>query len=312
MLKNKVLKLSLFGCYLAGSFMASAAVSRSFAQTMPAHITNSKVPETDSQTKNSAVTLRYAVFVHGLHVLDAEGAYVLKPWGYGGNAHLKTVGLASWFLQLNISAQVEGRFDGTMAVPLDYKAHGLSRKKERSVHIKFDDSGPHIVSLEPKDKERDPLPEAELKHSIDMLSGLATLFQSLAVTGKCDLSGTLYDGLRLTHIEAHGPFADKVPDSHGSYYSGKEAQRCDFEGHQIAGFVKTSHHKDLLRRPQPGKAWFLTLKDYGIVPVKIEFHHPKIGNVEMVMQSVPSSAKMDVPGKKGQMTSPSEKPQTKP
>lgn len=251
-----------------------------------------------TKTEDSAVTLRYAVYVHGIHILDAEGAYVLRPWGYGGKARLYTVGLASWFLTLDIHAETQGRFEDGKTEPLEYDSYGLSRKKQRHAHIKFDKNGPHLTLLTPKDRERDPLPDDKLKTSMDILSGLATLFQSLSVTGKCDVAGTIYDGLRLTHIEAHGPVDDKIPQTHDSSYSGEPAKRCDFIGYQIAGFPKNSHHKQLLSTPQPGKAWFLTLKDYGIVPVKIQFHHPKAGDIELVMQSVPSTAKMEVPARK--------------
>lgn len=236
----------------------------------------------DDDTKSS-VDLHYAVFVHDFHVLDADGAYGLRPWGYGGSARLYTIGLASWFLTVNIAAHVEGRFENGKVLPIFYDSTGLSRGKQRHVHLTFDQNGPHVESLTPHDDDRDPLPDAQLKNAVDILSGLGLLFHTLETTGKCRLSGNIFDGLRLTRIDSQGPFTDIIPDEHDNYYKGS-AQRCDFTGRQIAGFVVHSHHRDLLSAPQPGQAWFQHIGGIGIIPVRIDFHHPKLGKIVMILQ----------------------------
>lgn len=248
--------------------------------------------ENPSPYESSSVSLHYAVYVHGFHALNADGAYALRDWGYGGTTRLYTVGIASWFLTIDLTSTIEGHFkeDGS-AAPIFYDAHGFSRKKQRNLHISFGENGPHIDLLTPKDDERDPLPEDKLKHSIDLLSGLGVLFHTLETTGKCNLSGDIFDGLRLTHIDAYGPEIENIPQEHDIYFSGP-AKKCSFTGKQIAGFVKDSKHKALLSAPQPGAAWFVHLDHIGIVPVRIDFQHPKLGHIIMVMQKPPEIAQV--------------------
>lgn len=243
----------------------------------------------NKENGDSSVSLEYAVYVHGFHVLNADGAYGLRSWGYGGTTHLYTVGLASWFLTINLTSTVEGQFNNGKALPIFYDAHGFSRKAERSVHIDFHENGPQITLLKPQDDDREPLPNDKMKKSIDILSGLGILFHNLDTTGKCNLSGDIFDGLRLTHIEAHGPEIENIPQGYDIYYSGP-AQKCSFVGRQIAGFVKGSKHKEQLSTPHPGAAWFIHIKDIGIVPVRIDFQHPKLGHIIMVMQKPPTIA----------------------
>lgn len=130
------MKLALPGICLVGTAGICAAQTPAkvvvpSAKKAALPVATPSVPDAGfGKTKDSAVTLRYAVFVHGIHVMDAEGAYVLRPWGYGGKARLYTIGLASWFLNINIYAETQGHFDDKgWAEPLEYDSHGLSRKK---------------------------------------------------------------------------------------------------------------------------------------------------------------------------------------
>ncbi|MXV44453.1 DUF3108 domain-containing protein [Saccharibacter sp. 17.LH.SD] len=229
--------------------------------------------------------LRYAVMIHGYHVLDATASYAMRPWGYGGTTHLYTVGLASWFLTANLTSTVEGRFDGDKAIPLSFDNQGYSRGKERHAHLTFDQAGPHITALTPIDDDREPLPKEELSSSLDMLSALAALLHNLEHHASCTMAGNVFDGLRLFHIDAQGPHQESIPEGRNPYYTGT-AFRCDFSERQIGGFVKGSHHKAEQASPHPGTAWLKRLDNGQVVPVRIELQHPKLGKMVFVLQSL--------------------------
>lgn len=237
-----------------------------------------------AQTPQETVNLRYATIIRGYHAVDTTAAYAVRPWGYGATAHLTTVGMASWFLTIDLTSTVEGHFFNNEALPINYDSHGFSRGQNRHVHLTFDHNGPHITALMPVDNDREPLPPHQLSSSKDILSALITLFHRLETENSCDVSGTVFDGLRLMRIDAHGPRHDDVPEDHSSYYTG-DALRCDFTGRQIGGFSQGSSHKAEQASPHPGIAWFKTLEKGRIIPVRIEFQHPKLGRLLLVLQS---------------------------
>lgn len=239
-----------------------------------------------SAPASDTISLRYATIVHGYHVIDTTASYILQPWGYGATANLSTVGLASWFLTVNLTATVEGRFVGEKTSPVVYDSHGYSRGHNRHVHLVFEHDGPHITAQTPKDDDREPLPSEPLHASMDILSALGSLLHRLETRQSCDVSGSVFDGLRLMQIDAHGPRNDTVPEERDPYYTGS-LMRCDFTGRQIGGFVQGSSHKAIQASPHPGAAWFKKIDDGHIIPVRIEFSHPKLGQLILVLQSPP-------------------------
>lgn len=240
--------------------------------------------------EEETLNLRYATIVHGYHAVDTIASYAVRPWGYGATAHVVSVGLASWFLTINLTSTVEGHFVGDDTQPLSYDSQGYSRGSQRHVHLTFDKAGLHITEQTPFDDDREPISSDQLEHSKDILSSLLALLHQLDTKNSCTLSGTVFDGLRLMRIDAHGPIHDDVPTNHNAYYSG-DALRCDFTGRQIGGFVQGSAHKAEQASPHPGTAWFKRLDNGRVIPVRIEFQHPKLGKLILVLQSAPTLTK---------------------
>lgn len=230
------------------------------------------------------VNTTFAIYMRGLHVLDADASYQIEPWGYGGTTHIRPAGLISWFVTMDIHSRVEGDFvPGGNVKPIRYDSGGLSRGQHRRVLLTYNGNTPHVDILEPAETDRDPIPDSDLPHTIDTLSGMARLLETLTQTKSCEGSSVIFDGLRLTKMTVHGPVTSDIPQSHKQAYSGP-ALRCDFVGQQIAGFVKDSPNRSKMAAPQPGSAWFKEIDGVGLVPVRIEFNHPKLGHVTVVMQ----------------------------
>ncbi|KXV46544.1 hypothetical protein AD945_13100 [Gluconobacter albidus] len=230
------------------------------------------------------VNATYAVYIKGFHVLNAKTSYKLQSWGYGGSTQIKPAGLISWFVTMDVTSHVQGQFipDGNVQ-PVLFDSGGISRGKNRHVRLEFSNDTPKVVDLQPPETDREPIPADLLPHTVDTLSGMAHLLHSLATTGKCDGSQVIFDGLRLTQMVVHGPVMVDIPQGQDEAYSG-QAMRCDFVGRQVAGFIKDSPNREKLAAPQPGAVWFRKIDGLGIVPVRIEFNHPKLGHVMVVMQ----------------------------
>nr|WP_326831298.1 DUF3108 domain-containing protein [Bombella mellum] len=237
-----------------------------------------------SSTQN--VHLHFGVFIHGYHALSADADYVLQPWGYGVETHLYTVGLASWFLTLNLLSNAQGHFKGEEIAPVAFSNNGFSHGEEQKAHIDFDLSGPHVTTLVPPDKQREALPETELKQSIDMLSYIVFLTHRMSMKGDCTVRKPVFDGIHLSYLESHGPTQAIIPKDHGAYFKG-DSLRCDFTGRQIGGFSIGSRFKAAQSTPHPGSVWFVQDPKAGMLPARIEFEHYKMGEILIVLQTEP-------------------------
>ncbi|CAI9119653.1 DUF3108 domain-containing protein [Brytella acorum] len=232
------------------------------------------------------IETRYRIYTHGFHVADAEANYRLLPWGYGIQTHLTAGGLLGWLVRMDINTTASGKFEGQNIVPLQYDSRGYSRGTQRHIAMSYRDHTPVITALSPEESDREPVGD-DLRHgTIDTLSAAALLINSMQKDGKCNGSANVFDGLRLTAMEAHGPFSAALPDGMAEFMKGP-VLRCDFSGHQIAGFVKDSRHLDQWKAVHPGAAWFENFPGIGLVAVRVEFEHPKIGKLTAILESPP-------------------------
>lgn len=233
-------------------------------------------------------TAVYRVYNHGLHVVDATADYKLTDWGYGIRTTIHAGGLLSMFLRMDIQSTAQGRFDHDQVQPTGYESTGYSRGKHRNVVLNYANDMPQIVTLDPKESDREAVPQGDLSHAMDTLSAMAYLLENVRHTGKCDGSAQVFDGLRLSAMTSHGPFKGEVPSSFGQKFTGT-ALRCDFVGQQEAGFIKDSSHLEVMKAPHPGAAWFQDLPGVGLTAVRIEFEHPKLGPMIAVLDRQPTT-----------------------
>ncbi|GBQ83927.1 DUF3108 domain-containing protein [Asaia krungthepensis] len=231
-------------------------------------------------------TAIYRVYNHGLHVVDATADYTLTDLGYGITTRLHAGGFMSLFLRMDIQSTAQGHFDHDWVHPVGYESAGYSRGRHRSVVLHYDDDAPHVVTLDPKESDREDVPQGELSHAMDTLSAMALLLENVRHTGKCDGNAHVFDGLRLSAMTSHGPFKGEVPETFGQKFKGP-ALRCDFVGQQEAGFIKDSSHLEVMKAPHPGSAWFQDIPGVGLTAVRIEFEHPKLGQMTAVLDHTP-------------------------
>lgn len=238
-------------------------------------------------SNSGQTTAVYRVYNHGLHVVDATADYTLTDMGYGIRTRLHAGGFMSLFLRMDIQSTAQGRFSHDWVEPLDYESDGYSRGKHRSVVLHYADDTPRVVSLEPRESDREDVPPSDLSHAMDTLSAMALLLENVRHTGKCDGKAQVFDGLRLSAMTSHGPFRADVPETFGQKYRGA-ALRCDFVGQQEAGFIKDSAHLAAMKAPHPGSAWFQDIPGVGLTAVRIEFEHPKLGQMTAVLDHAPA------------------------
>lgn len=240
------------------------------------------------------IALRYVLYSHSLHLLDAEATLRLDPDGYAITLHDRTTGLAGLLLHADVSTAVSGRFDGATPEPVAFASSGVSRGAARAVRIVYPGGEPKVLELRPTDHDRDPVVPSDTLHSVDALSAMAGLVRLVARTGGCDGEARIFDGLRLSVVSVHTAGPDPVPTGTRSSYAGP-ALRCDFTSRQIGGFL---HNADEARArlPQHGSAWLAApYPGAPALPVRVVFDNPHFGTATLSLTEATPTATSATP-----------------
>lgn len=211
----------------------------------------------------------YSLQAAGLQVVRAEVVFDFAvPSHYRIESRVRFTGLASLFSNGRMTSRVEGIWSGDAARPRHYASEGNWRGEARQVAMDYPGGQPELRRLvPPDDPERDPVPAALQRHTIDSLSAVAQLSRTLADTGGCEERAAIFDGRRRGNVVIRTLGRDYLAP-HGEAWSG-EAVRCGFTARQIAGF----RHDDGqdAREPQEGTAWMARPQPGApILPVRVD------------------------------------------
>jgi Protein of unknown function (DUF3108) len=231
----------------------------------------------------------YDGYSHGLVTLKLSAALTLTQTGYSGRLTFHTAGLVGFMVHVESDSQVVGHFDGDRAVPESFSATGVLHGTDRTVTMHWRDGNPVIDTIAPPPElERTPVPPEMRVHTIDALSAMAGLVRQAGDSGHCDGEATVFDGRRISHLTAHVVGREAPPSSAKSHYD-VPALRCDFEGQEMAGFLKNEPEADQ-RRTRHGIAWLAPLQPGApLVPERIVFEHKVLGQVTLYLTSVTSA-----------------------
>lgn len=213
----------------------------------------------------------YAVYAAGLNTANAQAHLALSSTGYRVQFTFRIVGLFSAFITGDMTTAVDGTWSGNTAVPRHLESAGIWRGDQRHTVIDYKDGQPLIRTLvPPAERERDPVPAALQRDTIDTLSALASMIRQVATTARCDTEGRLFDGRRLMEVSVTTGPREEVPRSGRSPYYGSTL-RCDFSGRLIAGFM---HDEGIAQqqRVRHGSAWFAQVTPGGVpIPIRLSF-----------------------------------------
>lgn len=226
-------------------------------------------------------TAHYAAYAGGLNVLVMDARFDLSPADYRLQLDYRTTGAFSLFVRSQQSTVVQGGLAAGKATPLRFTSSGILRGEQRVTEIDYRESQPVVRQLvPPNDKERESVPEAEQRGTIDTLSAMAQLISQVSRTGRCDGTVRTFDGRRLASLRSWTVGSEVLPPSSVSTFSGP-ALHCEFEGRQLGGFM-LDEDRDKLLRPQRGGAWFAAMSPGGpVLPVRISFHTRWFGEATM-------------------------------
>ncbi len=235
------------------------------------------------------VAAEYTVHAAGLTLMRARVVYDLD--GPGGRYHVTTqvrlTGLASTFGGGEQQTGVEGRWQGAEPRPDRYRAAGTWRGTPRRVAMDWQNGSPVILALEPANTDREPVPEALQRGTIDGLSALAKLARTVAATGRCDAQAALYDGRRRTDQAVRTVGTEALALTGGASTT---QLRCRVETRVLAG-----RHLDQdpaeAAKPQQAEAWFAPIGPGGDwVATRVDLPTRWFGTVRIQLAQVGPAA----------------------
>jgi uncharacterized protein DUF3108 len=245
-----------------------------------------------SPARAEAVLARYDVRAGGLNVMRVEALFDLSGPRYRVQTRVRPVGVGAAFGGggEQVSA-TEGSWRGADPLPRRHNSEGEWRGGRRALHLDWTQppgGAPLLRVLEPPlEPEREPVPEALKRNTVDGLSAVAKLLRTVAQTGRCEGEAPVFDGRRRSDFRAWTEGLDELPRGRGGAFAGP-ALRCAFTGRLVAGRHAAEQGRDDgdRRPPPPVVAWVAQpLQGRAPVPVLIEFQARWFGTVRAVLAS---------------------------
>lgn len=217
------------------------------------------------------VSAAYTVYAAGLATAHVGAELTFGESSYQLRLHYRTAGLFGTFVHVESNTLAQGVWQGDDPVPFHFAGSGRVQGETRQTVIDFQKGEPLVRTLvPPNEAERDPVPPALERNTIDTLSAMALLIRRVAETGRCEAHAATFDGRRLIDVSAHTVGTEALPHSDRSPFSGPTLH-CDFEGQQLAGFRHGENPAEL-RRPKRGSAWFArVVPGAPPIPIRLSF-----------------------------------------
>ncbi|NKC29548.1 DUF3108 domain-containing protein [Falsiroseomonas selenitidurans] len=234
----------------------------------------------------------YDVYAAGMTVLQLEATFDVSAEGYRVETRFRTRGIAATFVPGEQVSRVQGQWSGAAATPGRYLSEGVWRGRARRILLAWQDGDPQVLALEPEEtEEREAVPVADRRGTIDALSAMALLSRNVARDGACEGAAQVFDGRRRSDFASSTAGRERIRPWRGAWHG--DALRCAFEGRQVAGFLRDQARGDAAT-PQRGTAWIAApFPGAPPIPVRIEIPSRWFGTATAVLLEARPSAVAD-------------------
>jgi len=227
----------------------------------------------------------YDAYAAGFNAVQLRTNFGFDAQGYRVSVQSRTVGLVDLFVGSRQFTAAEGVWQGERPQPRQFKADGLWRGKRRVALIDYQQGMPVIRDLVPPETSREPVSPQLQANTLDTLSPLAFLAYRVAATGNCDATAHTFDGRRLEAVTTRTGGWEILPPSTVSVFTGR-ALRCDFEAHQIGGFVP-GEDREAAAQPRRGSIWVASpAAGAPPLPVQISLEYGWLGHATAYLSEI--------------------------
>ncbi|WP_170984881.1 DUF3108 domain-containing protein [Roseomonas sp. AR75] len=229
------------------------------------------------------VRARYEVHALGATLLELEARFDLSETAYRIETAFRTRGLAALLVPAEHVSRAQGAFTAQAPAPSAFVSEGTWRGRLRRIVLDWTNREPRVVDLVPDgaSDDREPVPEALKRGTMDVLSAFAALTRQVGRTGRCDLTAPVFDGRRRSEIETRSEGRERILPWRNAWHG--DALRCGYEGRLVAGF-RRDEDRARQEEPQRGTAWVASpYAGAPQIPVRVDIPTRWFGTVTAVL-----------------------------
>jgi hypothetical protein len=191
------------------------------------------------------LSLEFEAYVGGINALTVGVDAGLRPDAYNVDFRFGTRGLVSWILDWKMNAYSRGAFAKDRLVPASAATDSLWSGDKRTTRLDYAKDGSVSVALvpPPDGDDRNPVPDALKRGTVDISSALLGTLEAVGRTGSCARRVKVYDGRRRYDLVFEDAGTTTLgPDSESVYHG--EARVCRLWIDPKAGFRKVRSRMD--------------------------------------------------------------------
>lgn len=234
-------------------------------------------------TSVGAVEAVYQVTQTGLAVVEITAQFESRPDGYWMRSVSRAVGIGRLFASHEMRSEVEGLWRAEGVAPQRYQAEGNWRGDARRTVLLFREGMPQPLEMEPPEgATNEPVPLPARRGAIDMLSAFALMSRTVTQTGRCDVTGPIFDGRRRLDWSSHTIGSARVT------HAGQEVEslQCGLESRLVAG-VRIGDDRTRATQPRQAMAWLAKVDPrLPPIPIRVEFPSTVLGTMRMELQKL--------------------------
>ena len=228
-----------------------------------------------------AVEAIYQVTQTGIPVVEITAQFEARPDGYWMRSVSRAVGIGRLFAAHEIRSEVEGTWRAEGVAPQRFQAEGNWRGDARRTVLLYREGMPEALELEPPEgATNEPVPLPARRGAIDMLSAFALMSRTVTQTGRCDVTGPIYDGRRRLDWSSRTIGATRLT------HAGQEVEslQCGLESRLVAG-VRIGDDRTRATQPRQAMAWLAKVDPrLPPIPIRVEFASTIFGTMRLELQ----------------------------
>ena len=228
-----------------------------------------------------AVEAIYQVTQTGIAVVEITAQFEARPDGYWMRSVSRAVGIGRIFAPHEIRSEVEGTWRADGVAPQRYQAEGNWRGDARRTVLLYREGMPQALEMEPPEgATNEPVPLPARRGAIDMLSAFALMSRTVTQTGRCDVTGPIYDGRRRLDWSSRTIGATRLT------HAGQEVEslQCGLESRLVAG-VRIGDDRTRATQPRQAMAWLAKVDPrLPPIPIRVEFASTIFGTMRLELQ----------------------------
>jgi hypothetical protein len=193
---------------------------------------------------SAPVIAGYEVYAGGFHVLTSVLEIRLDDRHYNARLAARLAGMPGWFVEWAADVRSDGTIEGGELDPEQYTLDRVRRGESQKTVLDFGREGEVGVSFDPIRNDSNGLvPPEFLLESLDPLSGLLSVINTVTEGGECDVTIPVFDGRRRYDLVFTDQGMVELNPSRRSGYAGP-ARRCRMQLEPVVGAFRQNDDDD--------------------------------------------------------------------